>query len=178
MLQLVEQLEGHATCTSLESYRQVNSMMGAALQHVQAMNASHWIGTVADGDGDGDAFLAADFMAEATSSGDLHKAHMGFSNAGMPQHVDQQEDKQWPEHSTPIEHAKASQIFSAEVERITENELSTSDTQENVVHNHDPDANRYSTNHSNGQAAFQTQHSQVQSQLAGLRRRAARKSAV
>ena len=175
MHQLVEHgLAGHASCTSLESYRQMNSITGAALQHVQAINASHWVGTAAERD----AFLAEDTGPEAMASEELHRSDVISSNAGMPQYAQKQDDNQGPGHQMPFEHAKASQAPPAEVDQITDNELSASDRQKNVVHRDDFVANGYSNCHSNGQSSFQTQHSQVQSQLAGLRRRAARKTTV
>lgn len=149
--QLLQHLQQHGH--SLEWAVKQNSMMGAAMQHVQSpLTILH-----RNSQPDASADAAEDASADATADVVTHRISSHF----MPSH---------PEMPAPQEQASAHEQASACTPR---NSVPASDKGKVAV-----DEQSYAAGPSHGSAPFQTQQSQVQSQLAGLKRRAARKNAA
>lgn len=144
--QLLQQLQQHGH--SLEWAVKQNSMMGAAMQHVQSPHSILHKNSHPDGSAD----VAEDPSVDATADVVTHRVDSHL----MPSHSERQ--------------ANAHEQGSACTPRKS---VLASDTGEVAA-----DHQGKTAGPSGGSPSFQTQHSQVQSQLAGLRRRAARKIAA
>ena len=143
--QLLHHLQQHGH--SLEWAVKQNSMMGAAMQHVQSPHSILHRNRHPD--------VAEDPPVDATADVITH-SHIMPSHSEMPD---------------PQEQASAQEQVSACI--TPGNSVPASDKGDVLA---DDQSNAAGPN--GGATSFQTQHSQVQSQLAGLKRRAARKNAA
>lgn len=148
---LTHQLLQHWQEQSLNWGVQLHSMMGAALLHVQGIDMRHHDGSHPVGS----TWLAEDAAPPATADVTPHGLHLELmSNDGV-----------MPTAQAQANAHQHEQLFACPQEE----EISAS----GKIH-----ANEYQSDtqrQSSDSAPFQTRHSQVQSQLAGLKRRAARK---
>ena len=131
---------------SLQWAVHLNGMMGAAMQHVQGTHS----GLHNSSRPGGNALFARDPALDATADVKVHGFHLDPMPSNAEMLAAHQHEQYSPTHEKRVPASGKEHMVADENQNNTQG-------------------------HNNGPALFQTQHRQVQSQLAGLKRRAARK---